>query len=389
MLYTSVILTLYSFKRSALDNGYFRGTNGLPHVVFYHIGIPGRRVGLGSKRILKNVLMTRLMRTFRTVSVKDVYAVDDVEGDIGRSFELMRRVSCAVSETVEEGAFPVFLAGSCNTEVGATAGLASEDTELVWFDAHSDLDSAEETTSGYFDGMGVSMLIGESWKALTATIPGYRPLPLERIASCGVRDLSEAQMHKLKSSPARVVYGKSVVPNIEYAEALGEQLDKTTSTYRIVHIDLDCLDTSIGKANEYAAEAGLSANDLHSCIEAVVERCMPIGITIASFNPLLEDGDVIADVAIEAIEKLVRFRMARQIRDRDYPGSPWPTSFRAELSTRSRARVVPRNEITIYIYVPSTQPALFLRAPETCLDFSETTLSALPDGDGSSDTLTM
>lgn len=37
-------------------------------------------------------------------------------------------------------------------------------------------------------------------------------------------------------------------------------------------MDLDCLDTGIGMANEYAAPGGLRADDLRGCLEVVGRR---------------------------------------------------------------------------------------------------------------------
>jgi len=271
----------------------------------YHTGIRDIRVGLGPQCILAHGLVGRLEAMGKNVTIDEIASVDDFKGEIGRSFEVFRRVSLKVASAVDLNYFPIILAGNCNTEIGVHAGLVSEDPEMVWFDAHSDLDNAEETTSGYFDGMGASMLTGESWKALKATIPSHRPLPLEKLIYCGVHDLSEGQMRKLKSSPARVVYGKSIEHTLDYAKALSEQLEKSRASTCIVHIDLDCLDTSIGKANEFAAPGGLSTEELLSCVDAIAARRRLVGITIASFNPRLEGGDAIADVAVNAIARLV------------------------------------------------------------------------------------
>ena len=153
--------------------------------------------------------------------------------------------------------------------------------------------------------MGASMLTGESWKALKATIPSHRPLPLEKLIYCGVHDLSKGQMRKLKSSLARVLYGKSIEHTLDYAKALREQLEKSRASSCIIHIDLGCLDTSIGKANEYAAPGGQSAEELLSCVDAIAARRRLVGLTIASFYPHLEGGDAIADVAVNAIVHLV------------------------------------------------------------------------------------
>lgn len=111
----------------------------------------------------------------------------------------------------------------------------------LWSHAHPDLDTAEKTTSGYFGGLGASMLAGESWKTILATVPSHQVLPLENLNCFGLRDQFEDQMWRLKSSPARVVYRKSTEHTTYYAKALGEQLEERKASTCIVHVDLDYL----------------------------------------------------------------------------------------------------------------------------------------------------
>ena len=268
----------------------------------YHNGIRNHRVGAGPSRIFASGLLERLKDLGYTVTVKEIDSVDDFEGEIGRSFEVIRRIANCVSDAAQRGSFPIVLAGNCNAENGVAAGMSSrtQDPELIWFDAHSDLDSPDEATSGYFDGMGVSMLTGESWRALIATIPSHRPVPLDKVIFCGVRDLSDGQRIKLERSPARVVYG-STSERVDYAGRLSELLDKTSESSCLVHIDLDCLDTSIGIANEYAAPGGLLEYDLLNCLDVIFAKRRPIALTVASFNPNLKGGQSIAGVAVNAI----------------------------------------------------------------------------------------
>ena len=268
----------------------------------YHTGIRNHRVGAGPSRILGNGLLDQLSNLGYTPTFKEIDPVDDFEGEIGRSFEIIRRIATCVSDAAERGSFPIVLAGNCNAQVGVAAGMSSsvQDYELIWFDAHSDLDSPDEATSGYFDGMGVSMLTGESWRALMATVPGYKPVPLDKVIYCGVRDLSDGQRMKLKKSMARVIYG-STNQRVYYADRLRELLDGTSESNCLIHIDLDCLDTSIGLANEYAAPGGLAGKDLLECLDVIFAKRRPIALTVASFNPDLKGGERIAEVAMNNI----------------------------------------------------------------------------------------
>jgi arginase len=269
-------------------------------------------VGAGPQRILSNNLISRLEALHKTIVTTIIGPVDEYEGEIGRSFELIRRVSVAVSNTVKNGMFPIILAGNCNTSVGVAAGLSgtNEGLEVVWFDAHSDLANPDETKSGYFDGMGTSMMSGESWKGLMAMIPGHRLISLKNFIFCGVRDLNEGQFRKLGESKARAVFGNRRGENqrIDYAIRLYEEfenLGRGDEKVYLVHVDLDCLDDSIGNVNEYASSGGLQKNDLLDCLDVVADRRRPVALTIASFNPHLGGGDTIAEIAVKAILKLV------------------------------------------------------------------------------------
>lgn len=272
----------------------------------YHTGIRNHHVGAGPSRILAGGLRNRLNSLGYTSTLTEIDPVDGFEGEIGRSFEVIRRIATCVSDAAKRGSFPIVLAGNCNAEIGVAAGMSGsvQDPELIWFDAHSDLDSPDEATSGYLDGMGVSMLTGESWRALMATVPGHRPIPLDKVVFCGVRDLSVGQRTKLEKSSARVVYG-STTEQVDFAGRLSELLDRMSERPCLVHVDLDCLDTSIGLANKYAAPGGLDANDLLDSLDVILAKRRPIALTVASFNPNLEGGDRIAELAVDAIVHFV------------------------------------------------------------------------------------
>lgn len=270
----------------------------------FHAGIFSHRVGAGPGHLLSSGLIRRLQSLNIQIDTEEIALVYDFEGDIGRSFEVIRRIARAVRQAVEQCAFPVILAGNCNASVGVAGGLQKADLGFVWFDAHSDLDTPDETVSGYLDGMGVSMLAGMSWKAFLETIPGFQPINLERVVYCGVRDLSDAQRSRLQGSPARAVYGKQDV-TVDFTKGLDKELKAADLRSTVIHLDVDCLDTALGKANEYAAPGGLSSDDLSRCLELLLNTVTPVAMTVASYNPKLGDGITIAEAAIDAICKVV------------------------------------------------------------------------------------
>ena len=271
----------------------------------YHVGIEDHRVGRGPRFLLLRGLKERLEAIGASVTCSWVaYNSADFEGDIGGSFAIIREIAQHVHQATRAGHFPVVLAGNCNATVGVAAALEPKNFGVVWFDAHSDLDTPDETVSGYFDGMGVSMLTGQSWLALMKTIPGHEPLPLRRVVYCGVRDLSEPQRKRLEDSLTPVVYGgDGKVTN--FPRELDEVTKELDFTEAIIHIDMDCLDTTIGKANEYAAPGGLQEADLLGCLSVLSKTVKPVALTVAALNPTLGRGDQIADAGVRAIACLV------------------------------------------------------------------------------------
>lgn len=265
----------------------------------YHAGSFGVRVGAGPTRLMEDGLEQALRGAGVATAVHEIERVDDFEGEIGRSFDLMRRIAIAVAEAQAVGAFPLVLAGNCNSSVGVVAGVSDSDATLVWFDAHPDFDTPDEHRSGYFDGMGVATITGQCWRNLAATIAGFRPVELDRILYCGIRDFEPGQWEKIRAFGIRAARGSKEC-RTDYVKTLTSQLEELSFTRAMVHLDLDCLDTTVGRANDYAAPGGLSADDLLRCLACVYAKMRPLSLTIASFDPELEGPDRICATAIDA-----------------------------------------------------------------------------------------
>lgn len=265
----------------------------------FHAGARNERVGAGPIRLLDDGLEAALQGAGMQTNLSMISPVDDFEGEIGRTFEIKRRVAVAVAQARAAGEFPLVLAGNCNTAVGVAAGIGDPDACLIWFDAHPDFDTPEEHRSGYLDGMGVATLAGQCWRSLAATIPGFRPINLERFVYCGIRDFDPGQLEKVRSTPVRAVVG-SKDSETDYVRQLEAQLDDLPLTHAMIHLDVDCLDTTVGHANEYAAAGGLTAEQLQACLDATCAKLKPLSLTIASFNPHLEGSSRISAAAISA-----------------------------------------------------------------------------------------
>ncbi|KAK4124544.1 Arginase/deacetylase [Parathielavia appendiculata] len=303
----------------------------------YHVGLRASpihrsRVSEGPEYIKSAGLLSRLRDSGVTVHEVEIPPVaDDFEGEIGRTFEILRRLSRAVTAARNQSSFPIVLAGNCCASVGVAAGLwgsndltEAKDDALgcVWFDAHDDYNIPDSVVSGYFDSQGIAMMAGECWKALLDTIPGFRPILLRNVVHCGMRDVNDLERARVEASDMGVVWGGER-KSADFADGLKNELlerfagDNYTAT--LLHVDIDVLDGTVGKANQFATPpGGLLKKDMEGCIRAIWEwtipLALPVALTIASFDPLCDGEDSarrLAGIAIDVAERVLDGLKAR------------------------------------------------------------------------------
>ncbi|KAK2776389.1 hypothetical protein CKAH01_12443 [Colletotrichum kahawae] len=271
----------------------------------YHTGLYDHRVGSGPLRILSHNLASKL-EALSPIHFTNIGPVDAFEGEIGRTFEVLRRIATAVASAVSRRSFPLVLSGNCNASAAVAAGLHSSvpDLNVLWIDAHDDLDTPDTNVNGYLDAMAASMMCGRSWAALMASVPGHVPLSLERVAYCGLRDVSDSHRKVVAEAGVDVICGDAR-KKVAFGRELDGMLERKGFGKTHVHLDLDVLDESLGRVNEWPSPEGLDERDLVECMEVIPKRTEPTRLVVCSFDARLEGGDTVARLAVEGIVRFV------------------------------------------------------------------------------------
>jgi arginase len=250
-------------------------------------------MGAGPLRLLGDPAVAEELRAGGwELETERIEAPDPGDPEVVRVVEGDRRLGGAVRRAVEDRAFPLVLAGNCNSCLGTVAGLdpAGAPVGVVWFDAHPDFDTPDRSL-GFFDGMSLAILTGSGWELLRSTIPGFAPVAEREVLLVGVRDFEPHQRAPLEASALRVLAGSSFAP-AELAAALDDLRRRVPRVY--LHIDLDALDPSEGRANRFAAEGGLSLRQLEGAIDLVVTRFEVAAAAITAYDPEVdEDGHMV------------------------------------------------------------------------------------------------
>ncbi|CAA9467990.1 MAG: Arginase [uncultured Rubrobacteraceae bacterium] len=263
----------------------------------YDSGHRGLRMGAGPDHLMNNGLHEMLGPAARPyLSFVQVLTEVDPPAEVATAFELDRLVAVQVREALAEGEFPLVLSGNCNTAVGTISGLGTGDLGVVWFDAHADFNTPETTSTGFTDGMGLAVAVGHCWSKMARAVPGFAPVAERNVVLAGVRAVETSEEERLAASEISVVGADRIGPegSSTFEAALDGLKSRVGRVY--VHLDLDVLDPEkAGKANQFAPEGGLSAEDLESALGVVRERFAVAAAGIASYDPAFDaDGCVLA-----------------------------------------------------------------------------------------------
>ena len=244
----------------------------------YDSGLRDRRMGCGPAYLVDQGLPLVLHDSGHTLDVRTVEVDDPHPAEIRMAFQLCAAVSEQVQQCRAEGVFPLVLSGNCNTAVGTISGCG--DVDVVWFDAHGEATTPDTTTSGFLDGMPIGILAGHSWRTLAKTIPGFAPVPGERIVLADARDAQPTEEELL---------AKLGVRRTRSAAECATLLPAGRPIY--VHFDLDVLDPGEATTNQWAPPGGWTLAELCGAVRALQERHPIVAAGFASFDPAVDqDG---------------------------------------------------------------------------------------------------
>jgi arginase len=191
-----------------------------------------------------------------------------------------KRVLASTTGTV------VTIGGDCAVELGAiphALALAGDAiVAVVWFDAHGDLNTPQDSPSHAFHGMVLRTLLGDGAEGLVPDAP----LTPERVVLAGTRSLDDAEAAFIDDAGIRVVTPAA----LGEPAALVEAIAQTGATHVYLHVDLDVLDPAQVDGVGYPEPFGLSVQQLVRAIDAVRAEFPLIGAGVTEFAPSSPDA---------------------------------------------------------------------------------------------------
>lgn len=189
--------------------------------------------------------------------------------------------------------------------IGVADGIGPERLKYIYFDTHDDLYTPSTIIHGYFDALGLPILLEESFHAMAKTIPGFQTIVSQnRFLYVGIKDCTEVDRQPVREQNMDAIWA-SATEKVDYVDELSERLEKKPLSPAQVHLDFKGLDKSLGMVNGSKSASGLSKNELVKCMKLLPQKANRSALAVRFFDPNLGHGENIADIAARSISSMI------------------------------------------------------------------------------------
>jgi len=223
-----------------------------------------------------------------------------------------RRVGGAVATSVQGGRFPLVLGGDHSLSVGSIRGAAKyKKLGVIWVDAHADFNTHETTPSGNIHGMPLAALCGLGDPRLTSLWDETPPvLDPKRVAVIGARDLDPGEKKNLREAGV-MVQSMEQIDRLGMVTALEKAIERVSRDVDGIYLsfDMDSLDPRHAPGVGTPVPGGLTFREAHLACEVIAETGKLIGMDMVEVNPILDEQNQTAILAVEFIRSALGSRI--------------------------------------------------------------------------------
>jgi arginase len=211
---------------------------------------------------------------------------------------------------LSNGAFPVILGGDHAIAIPTFSAVSSHYREmgneigLIWFDAHTDINTPETSPSGNIHGMPLAVLLGHGNPELVG-LCGHSPkLNPKYFAHVGARDVDPGERANIERLGLRDHFftmsdidKRGMADCVEEAIAIASQ---APGGYAVT-FDIDMIDPRFAPGSGTLVRGGATYREAHLALETIAERGGMRSFEIVEVNPLLDHSNITVELACELI----------------------------------------------------------------------------------------
>lgn len=198
-----------------------------------------------------------------------------------------------VNEATNKGKNVVTIGGDHSIAIGSIAGVLQTYPNLgvLWFDAHTDINTELSSPSGNAHGMPLAALMGSCESGINVN---EHCLNSQNVFWIGARDIDDGEWDIIRTLNIEDhVYTSEMVHKLginNIMEEIREKLKKNGVKYLHLSFDIDGMDPSIVPATGTPVVNGLIDADFEGFINETV-RNMPrlVSVDFVEYNPQIDD----------------------------------------------------------------------------------------------------
>ena len=218
-----------------------------------------------------------------------------------------------VHEVVANGKFPLVLGGDHSIAIGTLAGISDRFKNLgvIWYDAHADLNTDETSPSGNIHGMPLAVSLGLGHDELV-NIRGFAPkVKPENVVIIGARSIDPGERELIKKQGIKV-YTMHEIDRLGMTAVMDDAIEYLRSRgVDGVHLslDLDGLDPLYTPGVGTPVPGGITYRESHLAMEMLEESGLITSAEFVEVNPILDERNKTADVAVALMGSLFGERL--------------------------------------------------------------------------------
>jgi arginase len=312
---TSALVADKNSKQKEKDSGSPKAVGVIGVPLAYGASMAGVELGPAALRVAKlNQRITQLGYKVRDLGDLPVEQpqVDPAPGDKLKHLREIRAACEALAEKVEgvlkAGEIPLTLGGDHSIAIGSISGFASycrqrnQTPGLIWFDAHTDINTPETTPSGNIHGMPLAVVLGHGAPELTQ-VGGFSPkLDAEFCVHVGARDIDRGERELVHKLGLRVITMREIDERGMSAcmdEAI-EIASRASGGY-FVTFDVDALDPGDAPGSGTLVRGGLTYREAHLAMEKIADAGGMRALEVVEINTALDINNKTAELGVELI----------------------------------------------------------------------------------------
>lgn len=220
--------------------------------------------------VLADALATRLDTVATVIGTPESALAANWDQELAAALPALQQMSAQFDQILAQGRVPVTALSRCAVALATLPVIADHrpDAVIVWFDAHADINTPDNTTTGYLGGLALSGPLGLWESGLGSGVLTHN------VVLVGARDLDDPEQRLVAAGTiALVPVGPDIASTLRRVIA-GRPV--------YVHIDCDVLDAGV-VPTDYLMPDGLSLDQLHACAQALAESEI-VGVEIGELE---------------------------------------------------------------------------------------------------------